>query len=156
MIQFIRSIHLFSILTFALLLSGVGLLDAKQPAQAKPDHSASAMTGDPLPMQKNIKVNQKITLDGALIIFNGWPPNLRFVTADNFVIGIGKNEDIDLPEQVVKFLRPENEIVGRLELKYIGSVTIPYYDNPLLCFDIVKFLKLKVKKRTDKEWKTIY
>jgi hypothetical protein len=87
----------------------------------------------PLVLQMNI--GDEIWLDGNIIIFNGWPPNIRMIISDNYIIGI--DED-DIPkiitENILNFF-----IKGTFKLKFIRLTGIPYYENKLMIFKIMEY-----------------
>jgi hypothetical protein len=91
------------------------------------------------------KTDNNLNIFGTVYIYNGWQPNLRLITPKNEVIGIGIDESVSIPNEINKFLPFGYEITGTFELKFINYVSIPYYNKPLPCFDIIKILKMEVK-----------
>ena len=98
-----------------------------------------------LPFSKNLMIGDNITLCGELVLFNGWQPNVRFITENNEIIGIGKDESYTLLNEVNEIIKQLN-INGRHSkicacLEYIGSELLPYYKNPLMCFNITNIIE---------------
>ena len=58
---------------------------------------------EPMPLSRAMKTGEKTTLQGTFCIFNGTPPNVRFVTDENKIIGVGTEEDCE-NEDVSKIL----------------------------------------------------
>lgn len=113
---------------------------------------------DPVPPNSVFEINQQMVVSGEVVLFNGWQPNIRMLIEDNKIIGIGKTEsdfEVSVPRELRGYLGSEFEINATVVLKYIGSVTIGYYDRPLPCFDIIKVEKLKVRKFNSGEWKIL-
>ncbi|MBO7638936.1 MAG: hypothetical protein J6S91_08170 [Treponema sp.] len=91
------------------------------------------------PFFANLNVGDTVTLQGYFCNFNGWPPNIRFVTDQNEIIGIGMEEWYDDP-LVNNILdnQANAEIIFQTKslFKYQGNVDIQYYDRPLMCFSV--------------------
>ena len=94
---------------------------------------------EPHPLSLNLNVGDTVTLRGYFCNFNGWPPNIRFVTDQNEIIGIGMEEWYDDPlVQNILDNQEEAEVVFQTKsiFKYQGNVDIQYYDRPLMCFSV--------------------
>jgi hypothetical protein len=95
-----------------------------------------------VPFARSLSIGTEITLRGELIFFNGWQPNIRFITDNNEIIGIGKDESYSLPPEANEIIKDtlSNGKVSKIQidLQYIGDVSLPYYDKPLMCFSIIK------------------
>ena len=109
----------------------------------------------PKPMMANLKIGDRLELDGELILFNGWPPNIRFVTIKNEIVGIGTGESAYVPEEIEGYLAKEYENKLTLEVRFIRAVKLPYYEQLLPCFEIVKILRGVVRKDSTENWKAI-
>ena len=94
---------------------------------------------EPVPFRKNMKISKTITLTGSFVLFNGSQPNLRFVTDDNKIIGIGTNEEYcnEIVNTIVS-RQVKTRTIYRCEaiFNYIGDVKVPYYEQPLMCFTV--------------------
>ena len=103
----------------------------------------------PSPLISKMKVGDKISLKGNFCLFNGSAPNVRFVTEDNKVLGIGKEESCD-NEDVNRILSLQRESGNAYEVEaffeYVGNVNLGYYENPLMCFSVrkIKMLGLRI------------
>ena len=90
---------------------------------------------------KNIKAGDKIVLKGYFCIYNGFPPNVRFVTQDCRIIGIGKGEASD-NEEVDKIIdvQLKNNIIyeAEVEFKYIETIKVDDFQDSLMCFSVSK------------------
>ena len=99
----------------------------------------TAFEKEPQPFFANLNVGDTVTLRGYFCNFNGWPPNIRFVTDQNEIIGIGMEEWYDDP-LVNNILdnQANAEIIFQTKslFKYQGNVDIQYYDKPLMCFSV--------------------
>ena len=108
----------------------------------------SACAKEEKPLSKKLAPGDTVTLKGSFQLYNGMPPNIRFVTYRSEVIGIGTEEDSD------------NEIVNNLiknqidfdcffktetVFKYDKNVDIQYYDKPLMCFSVEKIKILEAE-----------
>lgn len=99
----------------------------------------TAFENEPQPFFANLNVGDTVTLRGYFCNFNGWPPNIRFVTDQNEIIGIGMEEWYDDPlVQNILDNQEEAEVVFQTKsiFKYQGNVDIQYYDRPLMCFSV--------------------
>ena len=94
---------------------------------------------EPVPFRKNMKIGKTITLTGSFVLFNGSQPNLRFVTDDNKIIGIGTDEEYcnEIVNTIVS-RQVKTRTLYRCEaiFNYIGDVKVPYYEQPLMCFTV--------------------
>ena len=100
------------------------------------------------PFSQNLKAKDKITLSGSFCIYNGTAPNIRFVTKDNKIIGIGTEELSDNEEvnKIVKFQLENNVIYEtEVEFEYKEKINLDYYSEPLMCFSIKKIKILNCK-----------
>ena len=104
----------------------------------------------PKPFSRNIKEGDKVTLKGTFSSWNGSPPNIRFITDDNQIIGIGKEENY--PNKTIEYILKTQEksnvlFETEVALEYIGEMFISYYEQPLMCFNVVevKILRKKVR-----------
>ena len=92
-----------------------------------------------VPFRKNMKIDKTITLTGSFVLFNGSQPNLRFVTDDNKIIGIGTDEEYcnEIVNTIVS-RQVKTRTIYRCEaiFNYIGDVRVPYYEQPLMCFTV--------------------
>ena len=101
------------------------------------------------PVFYKMKAGDKISLKGNFCVFNGSAPNVRFVTDDNKILGVGKEESCS-NEDVNKILslQVENDAVYEVEavFEYAGNVNLEYYKNPLMCFTVgkIKILGLRI------------
>ncbi len=82
------------------------------------------------PVFYKMKAGDKISLKGNFCVFNGSAPNVRFVTDDNKILGVGKEESCS-NEDVNKILslQVENDAVYEVEavFEYAGNVNL---DSP--------------------------
>ena len=100
----------------------------------------------PIPLSRNMKEGDKITLKGTFGSWNGQPPNIRFITDDNQIIGIGKEENY--PNKTIEYILETQEksnvlFETEVALEYIGEMFISYYEQPLMCFNILEIKILK-------------
>ncbi len=101
------------------------------------------------PVFYKMKAGDKISLKGNFCVFNGSAPNVRFVTDDNKILGVGKEESCS-NEDVNKILslQVENDAVYEVEavFEYAGNVNLEYYKNTLMCFTVrkIKILGLRI------------
>ena len=100
---------------------------------------------EPLPFSAKLMRGDKITLRGNFVLFNGYPPNVRFVTQDNKIIGVGTEEICDNKEvlSIINQQINKTEIYDvEVEFEYLENVNIIYYTEPLMCFNPkkIKFL----------------
>lgn len=88
---------------------------------------------------KPLNEGDEIILKGSFCTWNGFPPNIRFITAENKLIGIGKDENYHNKkvEEILAVQRKSNVLYEtEVTLQYIGEVF--YYDKPLMCFAVIK------------------
>ena len=93
------------------------------------------------PLRKRMKTGESIVLTGSFVLWNGWPPNVRFLTDGNKVIGIGKDEEYsnEAVEKIISLqLKSGNIYTCQAKFTYIGDADLPsdYYDAPLMCFTL--------------------
>jgi hypothetical protein len=82
-----------------------------------------------------MNIGDEIWLAGNIMIFNGWPPNIRMITTDNYIIGIDEdNIPKIITENILNFF-----IRGTLKLKLTYLTDIPYYENELMVFKIIEY-----------------
>ncbi|WP_191017125.1 hypothetical protein [Treponema zioleckii] len=91
------------------------------------------------PFTKNMKIGESVVLFGSFVVFNGWQPNIRFVTDTNKIIGIGTDEEYS--NKIVNDIVLHQNKTGTIyrcqaKFNYIDSVKIPYYEQSLMCFAI--------------------
>ncbi len=108
-----------------------------------------------VPFSKNMKIGESVTLSGSFVVFNGWQPNIRFITDSNKIIGIGTDEEYC--NKVVNDIvlhQIKTETIYRCEAKfnYIDSVKIHYYDRSLMCFAVsdIKIKSCFIEKENEK------
>jgi len=92
------------------------------------------------PLKMEINVNDEIWLNGEMLVFNGWPPNVRMIVDDNKIIGI---DDNSIPDELVENIW--NITKGAYNLKFIYVTDMPYYDDPILVFKIIEFNNIEVE-----------
>ena len=63
------------------------------------------------------------------------------IVFDNKIIGINEN---NIPKDLFKNIGIGKIIKGSYKLKLIGETYIPYYDNPLLIFDIIEYNNIEI------------
>ncbi|MBR6153658.1 MAG: hypothetical protein IKQ43_04400 [Treponema sp.] len=121
------------------------LQDSNEKQKENPDtalgngNSELKDENEPQPFFANLNVGDTINLRGYFVVFNGYPPNVRFVTDQNEIIGIGMEEWYDDPlVQNILDNQVNAEIIFQTKsiFKYEGSVDIQYYDKPLMCFSV--------------------
>ena len=96
---------------------------------------------EPSVLQMNI--GDEIWLDGNIIIFNGWSPNIRMTISDNYIIGIDEDEIPKIvTENILYFF-----IKGTFKLKYVHLTDIPYYENKLMIFRIIGYKDILLIKK---------
>lgn len=110
---------------------------------------------EPVPFRKKLKTNDAITLTGNFVVFNGSQPNLRFVTEDKKIVGIGKDENYcnEIVEDIIqRQIKTETIYQCEVSLKYIDDVNIPYYEQPLMCFTVnnIKIINCFIDKESFK------
>ena len=89
------------------------------------------------PLIIDLNISGEIVFDGQIIIFNGWPPHIRMIVNDDKIIGIEENK---ISEGIISdFIN--NRITGKglYKLKYLRNVDLPYYENPLMVFEIIEY-----------------
>jgi hypothetical protein len=94
-----------------------------------------------IPYSIEISINDLIILNGSIVLFNGWFPNIRMVIDENKIIGIVENDiSIELVHNLL-----ENKITGQgvFKLKYNNDINLPYYENPLMIFEIMEYSNIK-------------
>jgi hypothetical protein len=102
-------------------------------------------TTDQIPLSFNFTNNEELWINGSLIIFNGWPPNIRIIF-EEYIIGIGYNkESYYIPSELNQLIRGGTYIDGLYKIKYIGDTRLPYYETKLLLFSIVEYKNIKIK-----------
>ena len=98
------------------------------------------------PAEYNLKLNETITIQGRFTEWNGWSPNIRILTKDGGIVGIGTSEnDSILPEELRNLKNLEDWEVT-VALTYIGNTGILYYEKPMQCFKIVKIVNKRMLK----------
>jgi hypothetical protein len=93
------------------------------------------------PLIIDIKINDEIWFNGAMSVYNGWPPNVRMIVNDNKLIGI--KEEL-IPKELYENVRPGMTIEGSYKLKYLYETGLPYYDDPLLVFEIIEYKNIEI------------
>ncbi|MBP5437182.1 MAG: hypothetical protein J6Y30_04290 [Treponema sp.] len=93
------------------------------------------------PLRKKMKAGESIVLTGSFVLWNGFPPNVRFLTNGNKVIGIGKDEEYsnEAVEKIISLqLKSGNIYTCQAKFTYIGDADLPpnYFDAPLMCFTL--------------------
>jgi hypothetical protein len=128
-----------------ILIPFLGCMNKKQekPKETKESSTVAEQVKDEAqPTKYQLKLDEEIVLKGKFELWNGWPPNLRFATKDNLILGIGRNEqESEMPKEF-KSIEELSKYEVEVRLRYIGEVNIPYYDVPLQCFKVVKILKM--------------
>ncbi len=110
-----------------------------------------AFADEPTPLLRTMKPGEKITLKGMFCIFSGTPPNIRFVTGENKIIGIETGEDCENEDvRRILTLQQKNNCVYEAEcvFEYLGNENLAYYKNPLMCFSAAKIKILNCKIQT--------
>jgi hypothetical protein len=77
------------------------------------------------PLALDMNISDEIWLEGEIVIFNGWPPNIRMIVMENHVIGIDENDFLKNFEKYLSFGLPK----GNFKLKLIYKASIPYYET---------------------------
>ncbi|MCL2800474.1 MAG: hypothetical protein FWD28_01770 [Treponema sp.] len=90
-----------------------------------------------IPLLIDLNYNEEILLEGQIILFNGWEPNIRMITDNNKIIGIIENSVSK--EFINKFFNYSTTGNRVFKLKYINMVNLPYYDTPLMVFEIIEY-----------------
>lgn len=117
----------------------IGGQEKEKPLMDSKAESSEQNMEEPHPLSLNLNVGDTVTLRGYFCNFNGWPPNIRFVTDQNEIIGIGMEEWYDDPlVQNILDNQANAEIIFQTKsiFKYQGNVDIQYYDRPLMCFSV--------------------
>ena len=99
---------------------------------------------DTLPLIIDLNTNDEINMNGQITLFNGWYPNIRMITKNNKIIGIYENSiSIEIINNMIK-----NDIIitGLFKLKYLYETDIPYYENPLMLFEIIEYNNVEIIK----------
>jgi hypothetical protein len=96
---------------------------------------------DPTPLKADIKINDEIWLYGQIIFFNGWPPNIRMIVNGDKIIGIDEDS---IPGELKEILWKWVLFKGAFKLKLINLYDIPYYDEPLLVFEIIQYTNIEI------------
>ena len=108
----------------------------------------SACAKEEKPLSKKLAPGDTVTLKGSFQLYNGMPPNIRFVTYRSEVIGIGTEEDSD-NEIVNNLIKNQIDFDCFFEteavFKYDKNVDIQYYDKPLMCFSVEKIKILEAE-----------
>ena len=100
-----------------------------------------ASASEETPFSKKMKIGESLVLTGSFVLWNGWPPNVRFQTCGNKIIGIGKDEEYS-NEAVERIISRQLEsgcvYTCRAKFTYIGDADLPpdYYAAPLMCFTV--------------------
>jgi hypothetical protein len=68
----------------------------------------------------DINSGDEIWLDGQIILFNGWPPNIRMIVMENYIIGIAED---DVSSDLKKHL-PDISPKGRFKLKLVYKTDV--------------------------------
>ncbi|MCR5386006.1 MAG: hypothetical protein K6E69_02700 [Treponema sp.] len=101
----------------------------------------SSCTEGGKPLSKKISPGDVVTLKGAFRLYNGIAPNIRFITEQNEVVGVGTEETCD-NETVSTIIRNQTDLDCFFEtetiFKYEENINIQYYDKPLMCFSVEK------------------
>ena len=98
------------------------------------------------PFSKALSPGDTITLKGSFQVYNGMPPNIRFVTEQNEVIGIGTEETCD-NETVNDIIKNQIDSGCIIKTKTVFKYEeVQYYDPPLMCFSVenVKILSAEI------------
>lgn len=99
--------------------------------------------GDEVPMQGMFEVGDRLWVSGYLAIANGRSPNLRLVTEKGEVAGIGGGDGLDsVPKALAAEIRKHRIPRGEFQLEYLRTTSLPYYELPLHCFQIVAYKDL--------------
>jgi hypothetical protein len=92
------------------------------------------------PLAIEISDGDEIWLNGKMVIFNGWPPNIRMIIMEDFIIGIDEDS---IPEEVETYL-PYGLPNGSFKLKLTRRTNIPYYEIQLLIFTIIDYKDIEI------------
>jgi hypothetical protein len=92
------------------------------------------------PLILDIDIGNEIWLEGQIVIFNGWPPNIRMIVMENYIIGI---EEKDIPKELKEYL-PYDPPKGKFKLKFIRKTRLPYYEAELLVFKIIEYKDMRI------------
>ena len=93
-----------------------------------------------LPLILDINLEDEIWLEGQIVIFNGWSPNLRMIIESKYIIGI---DEENIPGELGNHLNyglPK----GTFKLKLIRKTNIPYYETELLVFRIIEYKDVEI------------
>ena len=101
-------------------------------------HNTETFSQSPLILDINLE--DEIWLQGQIKIFNGWPPNLRMIIMNDYVIGIDEDNIPGELKDYLKYGLPK----GRFKLKLIRKTNIPYYETELLVFRIMEYRNIEV------------
>ena len=100
-------------------------------------YSTKIFSQTPLTLLDNL--DNEIWLEGQLVLFNGWPPNVRMIVMDNYIIGI---DEKCIPEELEKYLSSGLSPKGKFKLKLLYKMNLPYYEKELLVFKIIEYTEL--------------
>ena len=92
------------------------------------------------PLILDINLEDEIWLEGQIIIFNGWPPNLRMIVKNDYIIGIDENNIPGELENLLKHGLPK----GTFKLKLVYKTNLPYYETELLVFRIIEYKDMEI------------
>jgi hypothetical protein len=95
------------------------------------------------PLILDINLEDEIWLEGQIVIFNGWPPNLRMIIMNDYIIGIDENNIPRGLENHLTYGLPK----GTFKLKLIRKTNIPYYETELLVFRIIEYKNIEVYRK---------
>ena len=93
------------------------------------------------PLIIDINIDDEIWLNGEMIAFNGWSPNIRMIVFDNKIIGIDENSIL---EELLKYFGIGIRIKGLYKLKLKRVTNLPYYNDPLLVFEIMDYNNIEI------------
>jgi hypothetical protein len=98
-----------------------------------------AFSQSPLILDNNF--DNEIWLEGEIVIFNGYPPNLRMIVMDNNIIGIDEN---NVPDELEIYLNNGLSLRGMFKLKFVRKINIQYYETELLLFRIIEYKNIEL------------
>ena len=87
-----------------------------------------------------LREGEEFLINGTLVIFNGWPPNVRMMVGDeDYIAGIEEpdwlEEDIPLP---LRELPEHMNIKGLFKVIYTREASLPCYEKSLPVFALIE------------------